>query len=178
MNKKLVFTIIIVGIIVLFGVWFSMDRAYKAKYVGSVDAVKIMRVDYQKKLDQSKTFYTYSKQDLSKLTSLSKDTLNGMINDNLIQNYASGNNITVSDTEVENRYQQVIAGFNSREKITETGDTKFLEKIKQMYGTDKNTYLAQVRMDLLKEKVQKAVGMPLVKWLEKEKQTAKIQENL
>ena len=152
-------------IVVIGFIFFIANSTNKSEYVGVVGDTKISKADYQKNLDQTKAFYAYSKQDLSKLTSLDKDTLQITINNSIVQNYAEKYKITVTEAEIQNRYMQVVAGFNRNNKITVADDEAFLSKINQMYGIDKNTYLDQLRIDILKEKVQAAVKMPLAKWL-------------
>jgi FKBP-type peptidyl-prolyl cis-trans isomerase (trigger factor) len=168
--KRIIISLIIGAILVL----LIANGVYRFKYVGSVDGTRITRTDYKNNLNQVKAFYAYSKQDLSGLTSLDKDTLEKMINKILVQNYAENNGITVTDAEIQARYLRVISGFNRNNNIADEGDKAFLSKIKEMYGVDKNTYLEEIKIDLLKKKVQKKVKMPLVQWLEEQKKSASI----
>jgi FKBP-type peptidyl-prolyl cis-trans isomerase (trigger factor) len=168
--KRAVISLIIGAALIL----LIVNGVYRFKYVGSVNDTKITRSDYKKNLNQTKSFYAYSKQDLSDLTSLDKDTLEKMINKILVQNYAENNGITVTDAEIQARYLRVISSFNRNNNIADEGDKSFLSKIKEMYGADKNTYLEEIRIDLLKKKVQKKVKMPLVQWLEEQKKSASI----
>lgn len=185
--KKIIGALILIIIIAAGGIYFyvlslgnqnSFPVFSKEKYIAGVNREGITREDYQKRLDQTTKFLTFKQQDASASATAQNDVLGLMVAESLVGQYAKENNITVSDSEVASRYQQVVAGFNKREGVSEGGDAKFLERIKQMYGSDKNIYLAQVKMDLLKEKVQQSVGKPLVKWLEAEKQKAHIQSNL
>jgi len=174
-NKKITLKRVIISLAI--GAVFIVLMVYgidRLRYVGSVDDTKISRADYKKNLNQVKAFYSYSKQDLSNLISLDKDTLEKMINKILVQNYAENNGITVTDAEIQARYLRVISGFNRNNNIVDEGDEAFLSKIKEMYGEDKNTYLEEIRIDLLKKKVQKEVKMPLVQWLEEQKKSASI----
>lgn len=168
--KRTAFSLVIGAVLVALMV-YGVDRF---RYVGSVDDTKISRADYKKNLNQAKAFYVYSKQDLSNLTSLDKDTLEKMINKILVQNYAKNNGIIVTGAEIQARYLRVISGFNRNNNIADEGDRTFLSKIKEMYGIDKNAYLEEIKLDLLKKKVQKKVKMPLVQWLEEQKKSASI----
>ena len=98
-----------------------------------------------------------------------------MINDTLVKNYAQEHTISVTDTEIQNRYVQVVAGYNRNNNVTKREDEAFLSKIKEMYGTDKETYLTQIQMDILKEKVQAYVKMPLMQWIESQKKSTPIE---
>jgi hypothetical protein len=140
-----------------------------------VNNESIVQVDLEKKLDQTKNFFKYNKQDVSKMSSLEKDVLQNLIDTALIKQYAQEHNLKVSDSEVLNRYDLVVKGYNRHNDIAK-GDTAFLSKIKEMYGTDKNTYLEHLKNDILKEKVQTAVKMPLKDWLEAQNKTADIKK--
>lgn len=144
-------------------------------YKSSVNGVAIKRQDFQKELDAAKRFFEYSNEDVSKMSSLEKDVTQKMIDQSLVNQYAKNHNITVSDTEILNRYNLIVKTYNKRNNISESGDERFLAKIKELYGTDKNTYLEQVKNDILKEKVQVAVKIPLANWLTKQKNVSDIQ---
>jgi len=132
---------------------------------------------YQKKLAETKTFFSYNKQETENMTSLNKDTLEKMINEQIVQEYAEKNNITVSVDEIERRYLNVVDGYNQHNQVT-SGDEQFLKKINELYGTNKSDYLIQLKNEILGEKVQIKVKMPLVKWLEEQKSRSDIKRFL
>ena len=92
----------------------------------------------------------------------------------MISQYATKHRILVSDSEVDARYLQIVASYNKRNSITGGGDGEFLSKIQEMYKETKSDYLLTVKEDILREKVQASVKMPLAKWLNAQKQSAKI----
>ena len=173
MKKAVAVFIIIISLVVLWLV-FNGVAVDKHKYIVQVNGVGIQKTAYDKELVQSMTFFKSQNQDVSKLPTLQKDTLDELVDESLINQYAAKNKITVLDTEVDARYLQVVAGYNRRNKIAETGDSQFLAKIKEMYLETKSDYLQTLREDILKEKVQVSVGMPLATWLKIQKQSAQI----
>ena len=172
--------VIILIILMGIGVYFFTRSGQITKpvdtqtYISKVNNEYITRADFQEKLHETTKFFEATKQDISKIPSFNSDVLNNMIDEKLISEYAQSNNIKASDSEVLNRYDLVVRGYNGHNNITGGEDTQFLFKIKEMYGTDKNTYLEEVKNDILKEKVQIAVKMPLKDWLEFQKKTADI----
>lgn len=170
-------------ILVVIAVYFvaSFRQVTKPGFENKTDAARvnnesITRADFQRKLDGTKNFFEYKKQDVSKLPSLPNNVLQNLIDENLINQYGKNHNIMVSDSEVLSRYNLVVKNYNQNNNITTGGDAQFLAKIKELYGTDKNTYLESIKNDILKEKVQVAVKMPLAQWLEKQKKTSTIQK--
>lgn len=149
----------------------------KKNHIAAVNNVAISTKDYQQKLDQSKKFFSYSNQKGNTLASLEKDTLEAMINNQLIQAYAQKNNITAADEEIQKRYLSVIDGFNAHNNIP-SGEEAFLQKINQMYGTTKTDYLIQIKNEILGEKIQTKVKIPLAEWLIEQKSKAEINRYL
>lgn len=174
-KKKKIIIGVIIGVILLVGVWISMNK--NSKYVAQVNGIGIPKTTYDKKVEERVQFFKWSRQNMSILPTLKKDTIDRLIDESIITQYAEKNKITVSDTEIENRYNKVVDGYNSRNKVKGGGESAFLSKIKEMYGTDKNDYLATLKMDILKEKVQSAVKMSLAKWLEEERKKENIRIN-
>lgn len=168
--------IIVLTILVAIGVYFFASlRQVNKTDAARVNNESITRVDFQEKLDGTKNFFEYKNQDVSKMPSLEKDVLQNLIDENLINQYGKNHNITVSDSEVLSRYDLVVKNYNQNNNITTGKDAQFLAKIKELYGTDKNTYLEQTKNDILKEKVQVAIKMPLANWLTKQKNVSDIQ---
>lgn len=169
--SKYVIAISVIAIIAILLVYFFANFRQGVRLVGekkangvSVNNIKIDQVDLQKKLDQAKTFFEYKNQDVSKMSSLEKDVMENLTDENLINQYAKKNGIKVTDSEVLRRYDLIVKGYNKNNNIA-SGDTAFLLKIKEMYGIDKNIYLDQVRGEILKEKVQMKVKIPIKDWL-------------
>lgn len=173
MMKKIIVVFII--LVVVGVVFFKFkDLSDKNKDIVQVNGIRIKQAAYDKKLEESTNFFKYQKQNTSNLITLQKDTIDTLIDESLINQYATKNKISVSESEVNTRYLQAVEGYNRRNKIKGAGDDKFLLKIKEMYGAGKSDYLQTLKMDILKEKVQSAVKMPLVRWLEAQRKSADI----
>lgn len=177
LNKKInkfnlgIVGVIILAILIVIAIYFFASSRKETKLVDEkkteparVNNINIDQAGLQKKLDQAKNFYEYKNQNISNMSSLEKDVMENLTDENLINQYAEKNKITVSETEVLRRYDLIIEGYNNNNNIT-SGDTAFLAKINEMYGTDKTIYLEQVKNDILKEKVQMEVKMPIKDWL-------------
>lgn len=146
------------------------------QFVASVNGVAIKKQDFEKKLEEKNKFFEYSKQKISEDTA-GKDILEKLIDEKLIENYAKDYKITVSEAEISSRYQIVIENFNKTNNYDTQDDLLFLAKIKEMYGIGKNDYLNSIKWDILKEKVQAEVKMPLSDWLAQQKSVSDIRIN-
>ena len=82
--------------------------------------------------------------------------------ESIITSYAAKNNISVSDDELQNAYQQALKSVGTEDQ--------YLAKLKEIRGFDKQTILEKMKIDLLKQKVQKATGVPIELWLEEQRQ--------
>lgn len=136
--------------------------------VAVVNGDSVLKSEFDKKVTFSKNFYTYKKQDLNNYSTLEKDILDKLIEDKLIKQYAKNNNISVTDKEILTLYTQ---------KTSKTSEDKLLQQLKDMYDMEKQDYLEVLRKDILREKVQAAVKMPLLTWLEQQKAKADIKIN-
>lgn len=136
------------------------------KYVAKVGKEGIKREDFEKEMAKRKNFYVWAKQDVS-LSSLENDVIETMIDFELVRQYAQPKSITVSDKDVNKRFNDLVQGSGEPEE-------KLLNKISQMYGMNKSDYLEVLRKDILKEKVQENLGIPLGDWLNEQKMTVKI----
>lgn len=183
MKKLVVFIIITTGTVLFLYFLGTINQSKveksgqvldKAKYVAGVNQKGISREDYQKNLEATKNFFSRMNQAVSSPSALENDTLDKMIDESLITQYAEEHQLAVSDAEIANRYASVVAGFNRQNKLTDPSDRAFLDKIKEMYGSNKTDYLKLLKTDILKEKVQASVKMPLSDWLKNQRQTAQI----
>ncbi len=118
--------------------------------------VSINKKELQTESSRLYNFYVYSKQTNINKVQIEKDSLNRLIEDKIVEIYAGRNHITVSEEEVAQRYKQILQ--------TKT-ESALLSQLNQMYGMNKNDYLQVLKTDILREKVQKAVGIPLSKWI-------------
>lgn len=143
---------------------FSIDNPLAPK-AATVNGTPITKDELQKQISFTKNFYTYSKQNLANYPTLEKDQLERLIEDKLVEDYAKNHNIKVSDEEVLALYKQ---------KLVRKTEEQLLSQLKTMYGMEKADYMDVLRKDLLREKVQKSVKMPLLQWLNEEKKKADI----
>ena len=179
MSKQniIISVLLIAGVAVFF--FFVINRSsplLNPDAVASVNNSSISKSTYQKRVAETESFYKFGKQNMDNISSLKGDVLSNLIDEQIVRDFAAKNKITVKTSEVEGRYKQVVAGYNKNNNITSGGDSAFLAKIKEMYGTKKEDYVQQLAYDILRDKVQRAVKMPLAKWLEAQKKTADIKK--
>jgi hypothetical protein len=172
MKKYLSFFII--ASLILVGVVFFLIFSKKEgklgfnnkRYVALVGKEGIKREDFEKEISKKKHFFNWAKQEID-LSSLEKDVIDTMIDFELVNQYAKEKNITVGEGEVIKRFNQLVQGSGEPEE-------KLLSKISQMYGMKKTDYLEVLKKDILKEKVQESLGMPLGNWLEEQRKKVSI----
>lgn len=138
------------------------------KYVAKVGKEGIKREDFEKEMAKRENFYVWAKQDVS-LSSLENDVIETMIDFELVRQYAQSKSITVSDQDVNRRFNDLVQGSGNSENA-------LLNKISEMYGMDKAAYFEVLKNDILKEKVQENLGRPLSDWLEEQKGTVVIEK--
>jgi hypothetical protein len=80
-----------------------------------------------------------------------------LVDETIITNYAKTHNIVVSDTELQAAYQKAVASVGS--------EKAYVDKMKAIRGFDKAMILDKLTIDLLKEKIQSKVDMPIAAWL-------------
>ena len=112
--------------------------------------------DLELALSKRESFYRYSNQSYDKAT-LIKDVLTNLKNEERLKKYAKDHNIYVNKDNLDELYKERVKQSGSEDEL--------LHKIKEMYGINKQEYNKVLEMDLLKEKVQQALGVPLTEWL-------------
>lgn len=163
------FWIVIFLLLALIGLFFltRYQGEKSAKDRGAiVEEQVIKKADYEKERQLWEYFQKWAKEHNEKLTG-DKDILESMIDEILIQQYAQKNNISVSDKEVGERYRSAVASVGTEEQ--------YLAKIKAIRNFDQEIVLNKMQVEILGEKVEKAVGMPLNVWLSQLKKEAKIE---
>ena len=167
MNKKIILLLSVIFIVVISALFVMFTNLSKnqSNQTAAPTVITIKNSELDAQVKRMETFYKFSNQDLKNYPTLQKDQLEILIENKIIENYASLHNITVSDSEVSGLYKQ---------KIAKNGEEALLNQLNQMYGMGKQDYLEVLRMDLLKEKVQTAVKMPLADWLKIQKENIKI----
>ncbi len=98
---------------------------------------------------------------------ISQDVLNLIIDEALISQYAHNNDISVTQTEIDTRYRQLIDTY---------GETELEDRLTELYGhRGVDNYSEVIRADILRDKVQSALpDMSLREWLENERSEAQI----
>ncbi len=145
----------------------------KDNYVAMVNGEGITKTDYGNEINETTTFFKFNHQKID-TPALKKNVLDEMIDNTLISQYAAKHNIIVYQQELDQRYSDAVRIYNSHNNITGASDSAFITQINKMYGMDKTEYQENLRMDILKEKVQESVGEPLTKWLMDQKQSTQI----
>ncbi len=174
-KKTTILIVIIVIAIAAFYIFLFLNKGGfgQGNAVG-VNGVNISKADLNKEIQEQIDFYKSRNQKIPDDKTLQTDVTNVLIDNIIVSQYAAKHKITVSTAEVNNMYAEVVGVFNSHNNITGASDSAFLTQINKMYGMDKTEYQENLRMDILKEKVQESVGEPLTKWLQEQKKTADI----
>jgi hypothetical protein len=134
-------------------------------YAAQVNGETITKAALDQQVAHRQQFYSAKHQDLQNYPSLRQDVLQNLIDQKLVEQYAAQHAIVVSDQQVAKRYQQIIA--NKKED-------EFLQQIESLYHLTKSEYVANVRLDLLKEAIQQQVGQPYAQWIEQRRQSSRI----
>lgn len=166
-NKKVLLGIITLLLLMLIalgaGIYTYSNR--NDAYVARVNGVGITKDTYNQQLASLQFFYNQSGQKINEAT-LKKNVLDTLIDNQLLQNYATEKQITISQEAINASYRQRASTYKSEQD--------FLAALKKMYNIDKTQYQETIRQDLLREAVQKAVNKPLDAWLREQHSTASI----
>lgn len=179
MNKPIstTVTIIIIAVVAILAFIFLNKKFVKQNYAVQVNGVGITKSTVNTAIAQQLEFYKSQNQQAPNISTIQESVTNALIDNALVNQYAAKHNITVSNAEVNNRYEEAVGVFNSHNNIKGASDSAFLARINQMYGIDKSEYLASLKMGILKDKVQASVGEPLTKWLEGQRNSSRITVN-
>lgn len=137
-------------------VYIGTRRCNECVY--SKDGINISNNEYSQALKVKETFYKFNNQGLDNDT-IKKDTLKELVDKKKIENYARENNIKVSNDEISTLYKERIKQNKDEDEL--------LKKVNNMYGFTKSDYQDVLRQDILKDKVQEKLGVPLAEWLNK-----------
>lgn len=122
-------------------------------------SVKVSKSELNDAVAIKETFYRYSGSEYD-AEKLRQEALKQLENQKRIENYANSKNIKVSKSELDDLYKSRTVQQGSEEQL--------LSKIKAMYGLSKSEYQDVLRQDILSEKVQSSLGVPLSEWLGKQ----------
>lgn len=155
----IIFVVIASALIAYFLVNKNADLAVKVNGVG------ITNTQYDASVAGLNTFYAKSNQSID-ATSLQQTALNNLIDKQLIESYAKDNNIIISAEQIDDIYNQRVSAYPNEQAL--------LDKLNELYGTNKDSFLETLRYDLLREELQKSTNQPLDKWLAEQKDSANI----
>lgn len=165
-NKKYLILLILILLFVPISLLILMLNKNQNSKNFKGQTIIVRASDIQKEIERKEHFYKFSKQDLKNYPTLSEDAKNRVIENAIIENYASSKNISASDKEINARYQQ---------KISSGGEQKLLIQLSQMYGMSKADYMKVLKQDILREKIQRSIEKPLSEWIDEQKISTKIE---
>jgi hypothetical protein len=168
-HKKSVGLLIALAAILIVGLWLFLPAQDEPQptYVAVVNQVGIPLSSFDTELQSRSSFYSQSEGSQPDAETLRRDALSSLIEQELVRQYAVNNNITVSDEEVLERY-------NARAE-QQGSEAALLNELQRLYGTDKASYIATLRQDILREKVVAQLSEPYGDWLEAQRQSSSIQ---
>ncbi len=137
-------------------------------HIAKVNNECILRSDYQKNLERANRIMRTSESSPSADLNNPDYVLSELVQQELIGKYAKENNISVSQGEINTRYESAYKSVGTEEQ--------YLEKLKNLQGITKENVLELIREDILKEKVQKSLKTPLEVWLKEEVKKSQIQK--
>lgn len=122
------------------------------------NGIKITNSELNSAVKSRETFYRFNKQEINS-ESIKNDALKQLKDEKKIEKYASENSIKATEQEIDALY---------KERVKQNGDEDaLLKKVNDLYGFTKKQYLEVLKKDVLREKVQEKIGMPLADWLNK-----------
>lgn len=121
--------------------------------------ITITNTQLQQEIAHRNTFYKSQHNSVDPQT-LRSDVTRQLASDKLVLNYAKAHNITVSDKEVDNVYQQRTAASGSEQQL--------LDQLTRTYGLTQQQYRSTISLDIMKDKVQAQLGKSINTWLNEE----------
>lgn len=164
---------VVLGIIIAFGGYLIHSQGPPKKdsnFFLKVNGVEIKREDYQTLFAQQQNFHKWNGEnilDASISAQIKKESLDSLIERSIMEQYAQKEGINVSDDELLDHYNKASSSFGT--------ENLYLAKIAQIYGIDKSQLLYKMRGDILKQKIETKVGLPIESWLKNQKQKTKIE---
>ncbi len=139
-----------------------------AKYVAMVNGTGIKRSVFDKRNTQREHFKLWLKE--HKITSTSLDTplIDTLIEEALASEFGNKAKIQPTEKEINTKYKLAIKSVGTEEK--------YLSKIKDIQGIEKEEILSQFRIELLEQKIQEKTKLPFTIWVSQQKAKAKIEK--
>lgn len=153
-KKKLVAIPLVLTVLIVGFAFINKNPCSGCVY--SQDGINITGKEYNDLLQARQIFYKYNNKNISE-ESIKSELIKELVNHKKVVTYALNNNIKVTDPEIESLYQARIQQNSNEEKL--------LQKVKNMYGYSKTDYKKVLERDILWEKVQSNLDIPLTDWL-------------
>lgn len=157
LNKKVALSLS--GFLIIGGVclYFIKNTSCKNCVVNE-NGIKITSSELSNAIKSRETFYKFNNQEISADT-LKNDVLKQLKNEKRVQKYAKENNIKATEQEINSLYN---------ERVKQNGnEDALLKKVNDLYGFTKKQYLEVLEKDVLREKVQEKLDIPISDWLNK-----------
>jgi len=158
-NPKLFYAGVILISVALYLIIFT-DKVICKDCVLNEGQIQIKNDQFNSALRSKEIFFKYNNQSVDQ-NQVREETLKELKNQQRVENYAKNKNIKVTDSEVDKLYEDRIKLSGSEEEL--------LKKVRDLYGFEKADYKKVLRQDILQEKVQQALGIPLTDWLSTQK---------
>lgn len=157
-NSRKYLPIFGVLILMITGLYLFTDELRCRDCVYSDGDIRVRSKDLNNEVTSRQKFYQYKNQTVNEEI-FKNDALELLKIEQKIYAYANDKNINVSSSEVDALYQERIK--------QNQGEDNLLKLVRDMYGFNKDDYLNVLEKDILREKVQKDLGVPLSEWLKK-----------
>ena len=156
-NQKIFYASIILFSVALYLLVFT-DKVICKDCVLDEGSIQVKKDQLDSALRAKEIFYKFNNQTVDQ-NQVREETLKELKNQQRVEDYAKNKNIKVNDEEVDGLYAERVKLSGSEDEL--------LKKVKDLYGFDKNDYKKVLRQDILQEKVQQVLGIPLTDWLNK-----------
>lgn len=156
-KQKILYAGMVLLPLVLYLLVFT-DRVICKDCVLDEGSIHVKKDQLDSALRAKEIFYKFNNQTVDQ-NKVREETLRELKNQQRVEDYAKSKNIKVNDEEVDGLYAERVKLSGSEDEL--------LKKVKDLYGFDKNDYKKVLRQDILQEKVQQVLGIPLTDWLNK-----------
>lgn len=163
-SHKKTIALIAVPLVVIASI-FIFNSVQQSRYIAEVNGQLIERSYHSDRLDERIHFLEQANQDFNP-ESISDQVLSNLIDETIMRTYASENSLLPSDAEIDNRYQAIVSRYDSENNL--------LDRLDELYGTDKAAYLLTIENDLIRETVAHSLNKPLHQWLQQQREAAEI----
>jgi FKBP-type peptidyl-prolyl cis-trans isomerase (trigger factor) len=173
----IVLLVVVIAVLWVTGVFSSLSSGSNTSPVAIVNGQEISRADFDKQYNAYVANLAQNGTTLDAQTEaqLKDQVVQGLVSQTLVEGYAADNNLTVTDDEVDARYQQVLDQLSSSgqpapsdtdiAQVKDTIKTNLLvEKAMDHYAVEKNIMITeneiQTRYDQLVAQVPEGTDVP------------------